>query len=383
MGGGMARVDAIVIGGGPAGASTALGLARAGVSVLLVERGDGSGNPIGESLAPSATPLLHRLGLHETLLATRPLPCPANRSAWGGDGSLAESHFLRDPHGPGWHLDRPAFNAALLASAENAGVVCRRHATVRHAERDRSGTWRLQVADPTGRQEMAARLAIDASGRRAGFTAGLGVRRHPVDRLVAVVAFLRPTVVPLRDGTTLVEATEHGWWYSALLPDGRLAATFFTDPDLLAALRAWRPIAWRTLLDAAPHTHTRIVAHGFAPCGAPRVSAASSSCLAPLAGDGWLAVGDAAATFDPLSSNGIASALAAGQRAADAAVAWLDHEADALAAYADWVAAGYARYLWYWQAYYAAERRWPTAPFWRRRHEWTHAGAAWHPESID
>jgi hypothetical protein len=94
------RTTVAVIGGGPAGASCATALARAGVAVTLVEAGDGGGNPFGESLAPSATPLLHRLGLLDAVLATNPLPCHGNRSIWGSEAP-EERGFLRDPLRPG------------------------------------------------------------------------------------------------------------------------------------------------------------------------------------------------------------------------------------------------------------------------------------------
>ena len=122
--GGIARTTVAVIGGGPAGSAVAMTLARLGVPVLLIEGGDGTGNPIGETLAPSATPLLHRLGAIDALRASHPLPCHGNRSSWGGNGSLVEHDFLREPYGPGWHLDRPTFNAALLATADGAGAAC-------------------------------------------------------------------------------------------------------------------------------------------------------------------------------------------------------------------------------------------------------------------
>ncbi len=116
-----------VIGGGPAGASAALTLACHGISTLLLEQSDGSGTRDGECLAPSANALLHQLGLYDTLLTTQPLPSHGTRSSWG---ALASRDFLLDPHGHGWHLDRPAFNAALLQSAEHAGGVVRRRSKV-------------------------------------------------------------------------------------------------------------------------------------------------------------------------------------------------------------------------------------------------------------
>ena len=102
---------------------------------MLLEQSDGSGSPVGECLAPSANPLLQRLGLDGVLRASGALPSYGNRSSWGGDGALADRDFLREPLGHGWHLDRPAFNRALLDAVEAAGVSVWRQNRVTSLER--------------------------------------------------------------------------------------------------------------------------------------------------------------------------------------------------------------------------------------------------------
>lgn len=104
------------------------------------------------------------------------------------------------------------------------------------------------------------------------------------------------------------------------------------------------------------------------PASPPRTFPAFSSCLSPVAGENWVAVGDAACCQDPLSGSGIARALDTGIQAARAIDARLrTGQATALTAYAKWVADGFARYWITRLAYYAMERRWPESPFWRRR----------------
>ncbi|MCW2811307.1 MAG: hypothetical protein JWP61_1765, partial [Friedmanniella sp.] len=85
-------------------------------------------------------------------------------------------------------------------------------------------------------------------------------------------------------------------------------------------------------------------------------------------GPGWLAVGDAAITFDPLASYGIGTALGAGVYAAAAVAGHLAGRPDALPRYAAVVDGLFAPYLVLRHERYTAERRWPDAPFWRRRH---------------
>lgn len=359
----------VVVGGGPAGASTALELVRHGIDTLLLERSDGTGNPIGETLAPSANPLLHRLGLHDLLAATGALPSPGIRSSWGSD-VLEERDFLRDPDGHGWHLDRPAFNAALLDAADKAGARVWRNAAVTSGEREASGaSWRVTISTPIGVQTVCAAYLVDATGRASFVSRRQGVRRRVFDGQVAAVVILgqRQDASAPGDATTLIEAAESGWWYAAPLPDARQVVAWFTDPDLLARAAAWRAPCWWDQLRRSGATWQRVAGSGFAMPGRVQILAAGSSLLPRPAGDGWIAAGDAAAAFDPLSSHGIGSALAGGRAAARAVLSALASDDGAFSRYTDYVLADYARYLWLRHSYYAAEQRWPDAPFWVRR----------------
>jgi flavin-dependent dehydrogenase len=336
--------------------------------VLLVERGNVGRVKFGESLPPSVRPLLDRLGVWNAFLETNPRPAYANRSSWGGDGRVNEHDFIFSPHGTGWHIDRVRFDAMLRRQAIAAGACLLEGAYIESVERRPDRQWRLLAKDARGAYTIAAPVVVDAGGRAASFARRQGARRRRFDRLIAATVYLLPRDAAVCEGTTLVEAVRDGWWYSAPLPDGRLAVAFFTDPDLAAA-RASRTLdGWQNLLSACGPTKERVETYGDKPEAPPRIVAAGSSLLDPIAGNGWLAVGDAAATFDPLSSHGIGAALDGGLRAASAIEAHLTGDCGALRHYAEQILESYARYLWMWRSYYAEERRWPDAAFWRRRH---------------
>ena len=358
-----------VIGGGPAGASTALELARLGIDTVLIERSDGSGNPIGECLAPSANTLFLRPGLDDVLRSSGSLPSYGNRSSWGGEGRAASRDFLREPFGNGWHLDRPAFNRALLNAVERAGVTVMRERRVTSLERT-GGGWRIATTSPEGDGPVDAGFLVDASGRRAFVARQEGVRRRILDSQVAAVAVLDAPghAVPMQDATTLVEAAASGWWYAALLPTRRLVVAWFSDPDLLAKGAAWRPAEWWDLLGASGLIGEVVTSHGLEIPQRIRVVAAGSTLLTQPFGQGWIAVGDASAAYDPLSSHGIGSALTGGRSAVRAVAASINGDRAAFEGYRDRLFADYAHYLWMRRAYHADEQRWPHEPFWERRH---------------
>src|SRR5690606_14642764 len=143
---------------------------------------------------------------------------------------------------------------------------------------------------------------------------------------------------------------------------------FHTDGDLPAARDA-RDVA--RLLDRArrcPELAELLAATTFPAAPTSGFVPAHGAVLAPLAGPGWAAVGDAALGFDPLSSQGLFNALYTGLVAAEAVDRHLDGDARALEGYADLLARVRAAYVGHRARTYGAERRGATRPVWRRRH---------------
>jgi flavin-dependent dehydrogenase len=165
----------------------------------------------------------------------------------------------------------------------------------------------------------------------------------------------------------MIESAPDGWWYTALLPSGERVAAWLTDADLAERAELLSPAGFAARLRASPHLGALLARHGYALHGRPRGAGAGSARLDRFAGDGWLAVGDAALSFDPLSSQGMLNALYTGLRGGQALAAALSGDRTGIAVYAHRMEAVYGTYLRNRLAFYATETRWAGHPFWRRR----------------
>lgn len=337
-----------MVGAGVAGSTAALVAARDDRDVLLIDRPAGRRREHGETLPAEAGQVLRELGRWPAFAALRSRACWANRSVWGS-GRLHTWEQLGNPYGSGWHVERYRVEAMLRGAALGAGARLVVGSVCRVQRQDR--VVRLVLDDGT---EIDAPFVVDATGRPALVARLLGARRVRHDRLVGMAWQHEGDADP----STLVEAVPDGWWFSAPTATG-VIAIFFGDADLVD----WRSAARRysELLDRAPHTRARVATAGHP--ASPTLVSASTSILRPVVGSGWIAVGDAAATYDPLASQGILHGLVTGQEAAAVGTR------DSMATYEQREMVRFDEHLRHRRAQYQIERRWPTARFWRRRSE--------------
>ena len=267
----MIAADVLVIGAGPAGATLARLLALRGRRVVLVE----AGRPLErtELLAPSSLPALAACGLqpllHDPAIAR---VCLGIRRRWGGARPQTED-FLRHPAGRGYAVDRAAFDGALRLLAREAGVraIAGRLAAVSRED----GRIVCRIADGGQEHCLIAPVAVDATGRPAALARRLGAGHVRHQRLIAERLAREPGAAPAPSWLDVTD-NEAGWSYSLAGPGG------------------WRE-TWQ-------------VSHGAGARGSRRVDASASS-RTPVAGDGWIAIGDAACAFDPIASQGLFNAI--------------------------------------------------------------------------
>lgn len=377
--------DVVVVGAGPAGAATAITLAKFGWRVLLVEQRASVSFKLGESLPPDSIGLVkHFLGdLQGPKQGLRGFFRTAgNVSLWATDQvDVADFFFMST--GSGLCVDRLAFDEALRSNAVAAGATLLKGVRFESCARiaERSSRWRLTLTSQTRtRQYHHARYLVDCSGRRAVVARTLGVETVNEDRLFAYAQWFSRAGDD-DDRYTRIEAAPHGWWYSNRLPstkanETRRLVVFHTDKDLPAARMAANRQGFDQLLGESRHIAPLLNAREYRPCGVIRGAPAGSQRLRDLTGDAWMAVGDAAQAYDPLSSQGIDKALRTASYSGH-----MIHYAltdcpygEGLDKHNAYVHQYDEQQSQFWQAYlsqrdfyYGIQPRWSDQPFWQRR----------------
>lgn len=295
-----ADCDVLIAGAGPAGSVAAALLARSGRRVLLVDRVDDGRPRVGECLPAAAVHLLRGLELPAPDDGGPHARIGGVRSHWGDASGLHDG--FNDPGGGAWRLDRARFDRDLRLAATASGARLL-SAHVRQIDGQGDG-WQITTADGA---RFEAATVIDATGRRARIARRVGACQHADEPLVAVWAMGERSPCDHSD-RTLIETDESGWWYGAYLPCGRPMAIYHCAPSLATRLsrepRAWldRLAATRLLAPSLPST---LFGHPQ-----PRCADARGLVIDRVCGDNWFACGDAAISFNPLSSQGLFNAVA-------------------------------------------------------------------------
>ena len=304
------RTDVLVAGAGPAGSTVARLLALGGRRVVLV---DPLCWPLKrlEILAPALYPVLDALNLRgileEPSLACH---CLGIRRRWG-TREVQIDDFLSHPGGRGLVIERSLFDKALLQEASNAGTQFIKGRVT--GLRKEGRTILLNIQQGKSSSVVHAHLIVDATGRPSALARRLGARRIFSERLVAErFASTNPQPKKAKAVWLEVAAEKTGWSYSVSGPDGRG--------------ECWRI---HRIGDRTADSYLK------------RVDA-SSVCLSPAGGEGWIAVGDAVASFDPITSQGLFNALSTSLVTARVILSSGESESEKFDAYSAAVAATFA-----------------------------------------
>lgn len=353
--------DVAIVGGGPGGSATALSLrAHApSLSVVLIEATNYENVRIGESLPPQARSILTHLGVWDAFRNQNHREVYGTTAMWGSTAAH-DNDFIFMPNSTSWHIDRGAFDAMLAREAESKGALLVLESRVRDVE-SMGRDWQLTLSNG---ELLSARFIVDASGGSATVARRFGARFMANDNLIGIAGFFESDG---GDPRTMVEPFEEGWWYTAALPNGQRIVACMTDADIARRLRLQEEKEWLRKLAEMPSvgataTQERLI-------GSVVARSAASRRLDPVAGENWLAAGDSASRFDPLSSQGIVKAMRSGIFASYVIADLLTRgDFSAMDRYRRYVSQEFDSYIEVRAKYYREEQRWPTSEFWRRRH---------------
>jgi len=308
-----------VVGAGPAGATTALLLARAGLSVVLVDRTRfPRDKPCAEYLSPATTEILERLG-GNLLDAVEGVPHAklSGMKVVAPDGTAMCGRFRAGPRPYSFALPRTAFDPLLLSAAARAGAVVRERMTVEDLVWDRGAVAGFVARSPAGhRTTHRTRVVIGADGLRSVVARRLGLIRHSPPERIAFAAHV--TDVGGVDGVGELHVSDRG--YVGLGPVGggiTTVALVLPLRQVRASGRDYRREFFAEL-ERFP---------GLAGRFDPRRLVRQVLATGPFAQwartavvPGALLVGDAADFFDPFTGQGIHSAMRGAELAAQALV---------------------------------------------------------------
>jgi flavin-dependent dehydrogenase len=365
-GGTVLEVDVFILGAGPAGCSAALHLAPF-YRTLMIDRQPAPQPRAGESLPPAANKLLRDMGLFDEFKGQGHLPYYGNQSRWGS-GHLRETDFLRDPLGHGWHLDRREFELWLRNKAIQRGAALLAPARLAQVEYANTQRWKVAVIHADRRLEIEARILIDAGGRTPVIARRLGATRLHLDNMVCSWVIGQAEIGHAGQGLSYIHSAPQGWWYTAPIPGGKCILAFHTRAG--SAGTAWMHSA-QSLIEQAEkihHLRERIPFNSKHPGQLQHgITAAHSAITQPAAGNGWLAVGDAALSFDPLSSQGIFNALYTGLAASESVDRFLQGAISSFAEYQQQLETIRTSYESHLREWYRSEKRWSREEFWQGR----------------
>jgi geranylgeranyl reductase family protein len=314
--------DALVIGGGPAGAAAGFWLAQAGHRVLVVEKKQfPREKTCGDGLTPRAVRQLHDIGLAEPL--SEYLRFDGLRSI--AHGVTLELAWPEHPDFPsyGYVVRRRDLDKLVADRAAEAGAVVWSGAEAVEPIVDGGLVTGAVIKRDGVSGAVSARYIVVADGSNSRFGRSLGAAR---DRTYPMGMAVRGYFTsPFHDEPWIESHLDlhdsdgnnlpgYGWIFP--VGDG----TVNVGVGLLSTFSGWKSVNTSKLMDA--FVETAPARWGISPatsCGPPTGGKLpTGGSVMPNVGPNWLIVGDAAGSVNPFNGEGISLAYETGRWAAEA-----------------------------------------------------------------
>lgn len=299
----MPDYDAIVVGGRAAGASTALLLARAGLSVLVLDRGRLGGDTLStHALMRGAVLQLTRWGVPSSIVGAA-TPAIRHVTFHYADGivpvELGASHGVDALYAP----RRTVLDPALVAAAASAGAEFGHCSNVVGVRRDGERVTGVEYRHGSRTEVRTARIVVGADGRRSRIADLVGAG------LVAVAANTSAFIYGYWEE---LEVSGYEWAYgdraaAGFIPTNDSRTCVFVGADFRRIGRDGPGVVAALTAAASPSMSARL--REVAAPARLRTFPGQAGYLRSAWGPGWALVGDAGSWKDPISAHGLTDAL--------------------------------------------------------------------------
>ncbi|MBC5824012.1 MAG: geranylgeranyl reductase family protein [Candidatus Eremiobacteraeota bacterium] len=317
--------DVIVAGGGPAGSAAAYVLAKAGADVTILERARfPRDKSCGDGITPHAIRILEDMGLAFESFEGRATKTFGGLISGPGGGTFC----AKPPPGAdgepqaSWVVPRRILDAALVRAAQRAGAKLREGTIVSSVIFDKGIAAGVEARDGNAAERVRARVVIGADGAHSAVARSLGIGDNSPRNLGYALRGYYENVEGLTDDLEIHYYEKellpgYGWVFPVGPSRANVGVGIYIG-ELRRSGRHLRDIL-EGFLASVPAVAARFA--GARQCGHTTgwplpVSSANRRTVF----DGAMLTGDAASLVDPLTGEGIYTALVSGRSAGRAAL---------------------------------------------------------------